>query len=448
MKKTEVIAQFKQLLASPESCEYSDDMLKNLSGYTTNEALKKKNETPASEQKLLPQALSYKIYGEGTIENDALQQMKTSMRLPITKAGALMADAHTGYGLPIGGVLATDPDTVIPYAVGVDIACRMCMSIFDIPGNRLAGIKDKLKKNLVEHTVFGVGNTCRNHVDSSVFDLPEWKATPVMRTLQKLAYSQLGTSGGGNHFVEWGTLKVEIPDELLGIPTGEYLALLSHSGSRGFGAEIASHYSNLAMQITKLPKEARHLAWLNLNTEEGHDYWIAMQLAGEYASANHHEIHKKLTRACGLKVLKQLENHHNFAWKEVLPDGTEAIIHRKGATPAAISNLGIIPGNMVLPGFVVRGKGNTESLRSASHGAGRVMSRSKAFQNFSMSQVKKVLAYYGVELIGSDVDEAPMAYKNIFDVMEQQKELVDTLATFQPRIVRMADPDRHRRGDF
>lgn len=386
--------------------------------------------------------LPYAVFGRSYIEDGALAQMQTAASLPISVAGALMPDAHQGYGLPIGGVLATTSNTVIPFAVGVDIACRMCLSVFEMPANFLKREPHLLKKTLAEHTKFGIGGETREKFDESVMDLPEWNATKVIKDLKDKAYRQLGTSGTGNHFVEWGVVEVLDEDELLGLPVGTYMALLSHSGSRGFGGNVANYYSKLAMQKTKLPKEAAHLAWLDLDTQEGQEYWIAMNLAGAYASANHHEIHAKIARALREKPLKMVENHHNFAWKETLADGTEVIMHRKGATPAGVDDLGIIPGSMIHPGFVVRGKGKAEALSSASHGAGRVMSRTKALNSITRHDLNKALTEAGVQLIGGDLDEAPMVYKNIETVIEAQKDLVQVLAKFTPKIVRMADANR------
>jgi len=356
------------------------------------EFVKQKTADPVLSVRPVP----YVIYGHDYIEKDALAQMETAMRLPVTRAGALMPDAHTGYGLPIGGVLATEGNVVIPYAVGVDIACRMCMSVFELPEKNLEKDKKKLIDLLLSNTHFGLGGTCRNHLDNSLFDRAEWNSTNIIRDLKDKAWSQLGTSGEGNHFVEWGLLEVNKTEEIPGIPSGRYVALLSHSGSRGFGNDIASYYSKVAMDKTRLPHEARHLAWLNLDSEEGQEYWIAMNLAGDYASANHHEIHNKISLALGLDPFAMLENHHNFAWKERLPNGNEVIIHRKGATPAGRDNIGIIPGSMTHPGFIVRGKGKKESLNSASHGAGRVMSRAAAFRGIDADEMQKCLKDHGV----------------------------------------------------
>ena len=186
------------------------------------------------------------------------------------------------------------------------------------------------------------------------------------------AWSQLGTSGSGNHFVEFGTLTLEHPD--LGLEAGTHLALLSHSGSRGTGAGVADHYSRLAQaRHPELPHELQRLAWLDLESEEGQEYWHAMELMGRYAAASHYLIHRSIARFLGVEVRLDIENHHNFAWKERHGD-REVIVHRKGATPAGPGVLGIIPGSMGTPGYVVRGRGRTEALASASHGAGRRMS--------------------------------------------------------------------------
>jgi len=388
--------------------------------------------------KLKEEIADFPVWGLEHIEVGALAQMRTAVQLPIAVAGALMPDAHQGYGLPIGGVLATTANTIIPFAVGVDIACRMCLSIFDLPAEAIDTETSKLKNILVDNTYFGIGCTTKSYFDSSLFDSGTWNETKVIRSLKDKAYAQLGTSGTGNHFVEWGELTIA-EGALKDIPAGRYLALLSHSGSRGFGGTVANHYSKIAMTKTKLPDAAKHLAWLDLDKDEGQEYWIAMNLAGEYASANHHEIHNKIARALGLNPITRIENHHNFAWKEQLADGTEVMVHRKGATPAGKGVLGIIPGSMSTPGFLVRGKGNLTSINSASHGAGRLMSRSAAFRTLDKAAIAANLVDKRITLMGSDMDEAPMAYKDIHAVMAAQNDLVEVLAKFEPRIVRMAD---------
>ena len=380
----------------------------------------------------------YRIWGRN-LEPDAVQQLENACKLPVAVSGALMPDAHVGYGLPIGGVLATH-DAVIPYAVGVDIACRMKMTVLDLPLTSLADETRRLTQALERETRFGVGATFRSPRQHDVMDR-DWNVTPVTSKLKDRAWSQLGTSGSGNHFVEYGELSVL--DEAVGLPSGKYLALLSHSGSRGTGAQIADHYSRLARHShPELPKELAHLAWLDLSTEAGQEYWAAMELMGRYAAANHELIHRHIAGALGVEVLLDLENHHNFAWRERhrLPDGSEAevIVHRKGATPAGKGVLGIIPGSMGTPGYVVRGKGAASSLNSAAHGAGRRMSRKKAKELFSWNEAQTFLRERGVTLLSAGLDEVPMAYKDIDEVMAAQRDLVEPLARFEPRLVKMA----------
>ena len=392
------------------------------------------------------------------IDPAAVRQMESAMQLSVAVAGALMPDAHVGYGLPIGGVLATD-NAVIPYAVGVDIACRMKMSVFDAPPAWLEKQTDRLTAAIERETRFGMGASfagrgprgggqLREH---AVLDA-DWKVSPVTQRLRDKAHQQLGTSGSGNHFVEFGTLEVDAEQTAaLGLPAaGTYLALLSHSGSRGTGAAVCDYYSKLAMQrCAALPKELRHLSWLSLDEEEGQEYWQAMELMGGYAAANHALIHRHIAEHLGVETILGIENHHNFAWQEAHEiDGVRrtVVVHRKGATPAGAGALGIIPGSMATPGFIVRGRGVAASLDSASHGAGRRMSRTQARNTYRWAHVKQLLADRGVQLLSAGIDEVPHAYKDIHSVMAAQADLVDTLGTFQPRLVKMA-PEGERPED-
>jgi tRNA-splicing ligase RtcB len=431
-KETQIL--FKKLKNYPESF-LDDPVLKVLAAAVIEDELPKKGETISLNTIVKP----YIVFGEDYIEDGAKDQMKTAMQLPITAAGALMPDAHQGYGLPIGGVLATR-NAIIPYGVGVDIGCRMALSIFDIPEKHYFEKDAFFKRELIAHTKFGAGKDFKENErsDHEVLDDPAFNSIDFLRKLHGKAYAQLGTSGGGNHFVEFGIIEFAERDEILNIDKGRYVALLTHSGSRGFGATIAGYYTKIAKELCKLPKEAANLAYLDLNSEAGQEYWIAMNLAGDYASACHEVIHQKLTKAIGAKVLAKVENHHNFAWKEML-DGEEVIVHRKGATPAGKDVMGIIPGSMTAPGFLVRGKGEASSINSASHGAGRLMSRTKAIQSISRGEMKAILKDHNVTLIGAGLDEAPMAYKDIHKVMAAQTDLVDVIAKFEPRMVRMAD---------
>ncbi len=383
--------------------------------------------------------LPFPIWGVDQIDPEAIRQMENAMRLPITVTGALMPDAHVGYGLPIGGVLATE-NVVIPYAVGVDIACRMRLSIYEVSPHLLGQKKGMFENALWEETAFGMGSkwTGSKKAQHKVLDDDAWYATRQLKTLKDTAMNQLGTSGTGNHFVEWGSFTLHEP--LFGLQPGEYLALLSHSGSRGVGAKIADRFSKLAREKHPgLDPSVKHLAWLSLDSEDGQEYWLSMELAGRFASANHYIIHKRVAAAVGLKEAAVVENHHNFAWHETLPDGRNVVVHRKGATPAGKGVFGIIPGSMGDAGYLVRGRGVENSLSSASHGAGRLMSRRAAINSISKSARDEYLKERGVTLLGGGIDESPQAYKPIEEVIAAQHDLVDVLGKFTPRIVRMAD---------
>jgi tRNA-splicing ligase RtcB len=389
----------------------------------------------------------YRQWGDD-LEAQAVQQMHHACSLPVAVAGALMPDAHVGYGLPIGGVLATR-ESVIPYAVGVDIACRMKMTVLDLPVKALESQRDRLVRAIETETRFGMGVEFGSPGDRvkrrqhEVLD-EDWNVSPITRQNKDKAAAQLGTSGSGNHFVEFGTFTVgDDQARQLHLPqAGVYLALLSHSGSRGTGAQVCDYYSKLAMQQhPELPRELMHLAWLDMASHEGREYWAAMQLMGKYAAANHVCIHRHIAKHLGADVLLDIENHHNFAWQEEhVIDGQRqtVIVHRKGATPAQQGVLGIIPGSMASPGFVVRGKGVPQSLQSASHGAGRVMSRTKAKQAYRWPQVRDHLEKHGVTLLSAGLDEVPFVYKNIDTVMAAQQDLVEVLGRFDPKLVKMA----------
>lgn len=385
--------------------------------------------------KLREVAVAFSDFGGMDVDPEARNQMYQALKLPISVRGALMPDAHVGYGLPIGGVLAAE-NAVIPYGVGVDIGCRMKLTVFDMPGTYFKGRENQLLEILKANTKFGHKELHDRVKDAEVLNDKAFDEIPLLKSLHKQAWRQMGTSGGGNHFVEMGTLNVTAEDGLNGVPAGQYFALLSHSGSRALGASIAGHYTQVAKKMCRLPGNMQHLAWLSLDTEPGQEYWRAMQVAGAYAAACHDDIHRRLNNAIGGRMLASVSNHHNFAWKE-RHDGVELIVHRKGATPAAEGELGFIPGSMTLPGFLVRGKGNDSSLRSAAHGAGRRYSRTECKQKFTLSEMQAELKDHGVSLIGGGVDEAPMAYKNIHQVMALQSDLVEVLAEFHPRLVRM-----------
>lgn len=426
-KKETILSEAKDVLLNPEKFIGDGTWGKVAEGLTKPVEVRL--------QELKKTRAPFSIFGENEIDEQAKFQLYDALKLPIAVKGALMPDAHSGYGLPIGGVLATD-NAVIPYGVGVDIGCKMSMSVFDLPANFLKGKTHQLIQILQEHTKFGMKEVHKTKADHEIFERSIFNEIPILKNLKSKAYQQLGTSGGGNHFVEFGVVKLTEVKPEWNLQPGEYLAVLSHSGSRGLGANIAKHYTYLASKQCPLPKQVQHLAWLDLNTHDGQEYWLAMNLAGDYAKACHDDIHRRLAKALGKRVVFTIENHHNFAWKEMV-DGFERIVHRKGATPAGEGVLGIIPGSMTADGFIVEGLGNYLSINSASHGAGRKLSRAKCKSTITKSFMNAQIKDAGIELIGGSVDEAPFAYKNIKTVMNLQTELVKVLGTFTPKIVRM-----------
>lgn len=422
MKGGEAKRKIKELIESPDiyiGDKYFNDLAREI------------KEEPTE---TLTADIDYRTWGDD-IDDGAHQQMYQACRVPSARGAALMPDAHIGYGLPIGGVLATE-DTVIPYAVGVDIACRMKLSVVDMPPETLNSKFRQYVESLEGGTVFGVGQGHQRRQQHAVMD-KNWGVSKTTRMSKDKAWKQLGSSGSGNHFVEFGVFTISERDEELGLDAGEYVALLSHSGSRGTGAAVCNEYSRIAQQ--KLPqryKKLGRLAWLDLDSQPGREYWDAMNLMGDYASANHAVIHRNVVKLLGAHVIAGVENHHNFAWKEK-HGGKEVVVHRKGATPASKGELGVIPGSMASPAFVVRGKGCEESLRSASHGAGRCMSRKKAKATYNFQQIRKQLEKNGVHVISAGADEVPFVYKKIEQVMADQKDLVEVVARFDPKIVKM-----------
>ena len=433
--KDEVFSVLKEILESPQ--DYTTD---EILGPIAKQLLPKEV-AEGAEISLNQTGIPFNVFGQEHIEEGAMHQMYQAAKLPISVAGALMPDAHSGYGLPIGGVLATD-NAVIPYGVGVDIGCRMCLSVFDIDPKELTQRDTFFARELGEATLFGSGAQFKQASDHEVMEHELFYQLPLLKNLHGRAWKQLGSSGSGNHFAEFGVIEIKEQDPVLGIEAGNYVGFLTHSGSRALGASIANHYTKLAISKRRLPQEAKNLAWLSLEEEAGVEYWNAMNLAGDYASACHHIIHGKIVKQLGRKPMKMVENHHNFAWKETW-EGREVIVHRKGATPAGKDVLGIIPGSMTAPGFIVKGKGETASVNSASHGAGRKMSRTKAMQTVTDKQMKDELNKHAVKLMGGGLDESPFAYKNIEVVMQSQHALVDIAGKFIPKIVKM-DGAQHK----
>lgn len=440
--KDEVLERLKRVRESP--FDYQNDPLFDTLAERLIQLEMQQQKRPVVRDTPVP----FNVWGDD-FESETLNQMKNAAHLPISQVGALMPDGHPGYGLPIGGVLATE-NAVIPYGVGMDIACRMRLSIFDETPDILRAQADRFRKALTFNTRFGIGK--RNgewhegaRRDHPLLDDPRWEETKLLRHLHDKAVRQMGTSGTSNHFAEWATLTVLEDVPRLGLRAGESrLCFVTHSGSRGVGGTIAQEYTRIAKAIhPELPKQYQQLAWLDLNTEAGQEYWLSMNVAGDFASACHQMIHETVIDDAGLDPVAFVENHHNFAWEED-HGGRKLIVHRKGATPAAEGELGVIPGTMADEGYIVVGLGNEQSLNSSSHGAGRPRSRTASKQMITRHQRDAYLRQRGVELLNPDagVDEAPQAYKNPAEVMAQQEDLVRPVATFMPMMVMMASDDK------
>jgi tRNA-splicing ligase RtcB len=366
--------------------------------------------------------MNYTSFG-GPFETTVYRQMELAMSIPPVVQGALMPDAHPGYALPIGGVIALN-NAISPAFVGYDIACRMHATFFLI--QEADTEKDALKQILElikDITSFGVGSTA--HHDHPIMDDPRWNQFKSTQSLKKLAHSQLGSSGGGNHFAAFMTTTTD-EGELWG-------AFITHSGSRGTGYQMAGHYAKTAagyIQRKGVKGIPKGYEWLDMDTEEGQEYFNVMELMGDYAKANHLLLHNAFVDRYQHAVVQVISNHHNYAWE--YPGNL--FIHRKGATPADKHVLGIIPSSMATPAFVVRGKGNPDSLYSAAHGAGRVSSRSQAKKMFDRTAYQHRIKQAGILTHGIDTDESYQAYKNIDEVMKAQTECVDIVMTLQPRV--------------
>jgi tRNA-splicing ligase RtcB len=380
--------------------------------------------------KVLNEKLPVKIWSED-IEQGALEQAKNLANLPFAfKHVAIMPDSHQGYGMPIGGVLATK-DFVIPNAVGVDIGCGMCAvktSLTNINTDTLKKIMGEIRKVIPvgfshqkEKQYEGLMPTCyinKHHICYSQF---------------QSALKQIGTLGGGNHFIE-----IQKGDD-------RHIWIMIHSGSRNLGFTVANHYNKLAQELNKkwfssVP-EKWELAFLPLDSDEGKAYLREMNYCVDFALANRNlmmriicDIFEKETNC---ECVEPINIAHNYATMEN-HFGHNVMVHRKGATLADKKTIGIIPGSQGSASYIVKGKGNSESFNSCSHGAGRKISRTKAINELDLEQEIKSLDDKGI-IHGirnkKDLDEAPGSYKDISVVMENQKDLVDIQVELKPLAV-------------
>lgn len=349
------------------------------------------------------------------VEGGAIEQFVNVMKQPDVVQGALMPDVHTGYVLPIGGVVATK-DTIYPAFVGYDIGCGVCTLPIDLSASALAGNPKKYKA-LVEGAV-PVGFTSHNEpYNLQDLDRRIGRAPESIRDIAESHLNQVGTLGGGNHFIELGISR----------ETGRVHVSI-HSGSRGLGAKVAEKYMKLSGGEGVNPIDAK--------SELGREYIIAMNYCLRWALFNRMMMIKQVTDAL------EIELNLNHQWPEFinrnhnhaeLKDGLW--IHRKGATHAEDGMYGVIPANMRDGVFIVRGKGNDASLSSSSHGAGRVLSRSKAKKTISLEQFQDMMGHINPEGFTIDekrIDESPAAYKDIHEVMANQSDLIDVIDHIKP----------------
>jgi len=356
---------------------------------------------------------------------------------------ALMGDHHKGYSMPIGGVAAY-VEKISPAGVGYDIACgnkavRLDLAFTDIQNDLL-----KIADAIWEALSFGVGRANNETVDHELFDSATWKDIPFLqgnRSLKESARGQLGTIGSGNHYCD--VFKDEKDRIWVGV----------HFGSRGFGHKVATEFMRLSGGVVHDMDAKPGL--LSVNSEEGADYLQAMKLAGDYAYAGRDWVCQRVASILGAPIVEEIHNHHNFAWRET-HFGEDLWVVRKGATPAAPGQKGFVGGSMGDQSVILEGVRSADAetvMNSTVHGAGRVMSRTKAAGKsrfvkgkvvrlseglVNMEAVRKRIAAQGVQLRGAGADEAPEVYKRLPEVLEHHKSTIRVLHRLDPLVVCMA----------
>ncbi|MBX3119094.1 MAG: RtcB family protein [Fimbriimonadaceae bacterium] len=370
------------------------------------------------------------VWGD-PIDEKAVKQIQTCVRGAF--AGALMADHHVGYSMPIGGVVAYW-DQISPSGVGYDIACGNKAVRLDIPAKEVVSNISRIMDDIFSQISFGVGRCNDEKVDHELFDDRAWKL-PMIRQHKQMASNQLGTVGSGNHYVD------------LFVDEEDHIWCGVHFGSRGIGHKIASFFTEAGGGADGMFVEP---VILHEKSALGEDYLEGMRLAGRYAYAGRDWVCDKVAKILGAKVVEEVHNHHNFAWKET-HDGQEVWVVRKGATPAFPGQKGFVGGSMGDISVILEGVESEESkkaLYSTVHGAGRVMSRTKAAGRLKKGvrqggEVTREMMHewvekQGVELRGAGTDESPHCYKRLPDVLKHHAPTVKILHTLRPIGVAMA----------
>lgn len=348
---------------------------------------------------------------------------------------AIMPDAHGGVGMPIGGVLATS-NVVIPNAVGVDIGCGMCAVQTDIPVSEISDevLRKKLMRGIRKRIPLGMDHHKQAQDESLMPAGYDIEATTVVKKEYNSALKQIGTLGGGNHFIE-----LQRDEE-------GFLWLMLHSGSRNLGKQVCDHYAKIAKELNERwfsrVDTAMQLAFLPWGTQEYQQYWTEMQYCVDFALANRRlmmqRIMEEIVDAFPEAHFEPMINiAHNYAALEH-HFGKNVVIHRKGAVKVMEGTVGIIPGSQGTRSYIVEGLGNPDSFYSSSHGAGRCMSRTEAVNTLSLDQeVAKLDALHIVHAIRNqnDLEEASSAYKDIDAVMASQTDLVKVKVALSPLAV-------------
>ena len=352
--------------------------------------------------------------------------------------GVLCADGHRGYSQPIGGVVAYK-DKVSLSGVGFDIACGNLAILTDAIRDQVAPAMSSIMDDVVREISFGIGQTSRKRIDHELFEDPAWQLEPL-RDLKSMAAQQLGTVGGGNHYVDI------FADEQDRIWVGV------HFGSRGLGHRTATHFLKAAGGKDGMDVSP---AVVGDDSALGYDYLTGMHLAGRYAYAGREAVGRHVARGIlGANILEEVHNHHNFAWLEE-HEGEKLWVVRKGATPAFPGQRGFVGGSMGDDAVIIEGIDSPvarEALFSTVHGAGRIMSRTAAKGRFEKVGKKRIrreglvrhdemmkwLTERRIELRGGDVDEAPQAYRRLTDVLAEHAGTIRVLHTLHPLGVAMA----------
>lgn len=396
---------------------------------------------------MLPEPRPIAVFGElGVhIPQNAYDQLVTSLRVPPATRGAIMPDAHYGYSVPIGAVVELE-NAISPAYIGYDISCMVMISVYVISQEDFMAHRKDFASALRAETAFGVDSRLGIQRQHTVMEDPLWEEIKILKTLKGKAQSQLGSSGGGNHFADLVLGETISQAGWFSHRPGEkFVALITHSGSRGTGHRIATNYVKHAEQETKYKAAgiSKGYGWLDMDKDCGREYWAAMQLMGRYALANHELIHAHFAKTAGLETVSNYWNRHNFAWEN---DGL--YVHRKGATPAELDRPGIIPGTSGTYSYLVNGLGNAESLYSSSHGAGRPYSRTEAKKRHNKPQYEGHMSGSDILHYGIAADETYQAYKDIETVLDvQDGVLVDRVARLEPKVVLMGGHIRSDDGE-